>query len=101
VPVNEPWYYDPDAPAGARYRRSGVFSRIARFYHNAHVMTSHGDILCGGAQCVCVCVRVCGQCVCVCVCVRVCGQCVLVSVCVCVCVCVQHADTHACAGLVC
>jgi hypothetical protein len=40
--------YDPEAPAGQRYRRTGAFSRIARFYHGAHLMTSDGDILCGG-----------------------------------------------------
>jgi len=49
VPVNEPWVYDPEAPAGRRYRRTGVYTRIPRFYHGSHVMTSHGDILCTGA----------------------------------------------------
>ena len=48
VPVNEPWIYDPYAPAGRRYRRTGVYTRIGRMYHQAHVMTSYGDILCAG-----------------------------------------------------
>jgi hypothetical protein len=86
VPVNEPWIYDPDAPAGrrcasvsrnargqrrvsahtpgrtrlgwaellccgvrCRYRRTGAFTRIGRFYHGSHLLTSYGDILCSGA----------------------------------------------------
>lgn len=47
-PSNEPWIYDPDAPAGRRYRRTGAYTNIARMYHGSHVMTSYGDILVGG-----------------------------------------------------
>ncbi|KAF6258550.1 hypothetical protein COO60DRAFT_1701302 [Scenedesmus sp. NREL 46B-D3] len=49
VPVNEPWIYDPEAPAGQRYRRTGVYSNIARFYHGTAVMASYGDILLAGS----------------------------------------------------
>jgi hypothetical protein len=49
VPVNEPWIYDPEAPAGRRYRRTGAYTNIARMYHGSHVMTSYGDILLGGS----------------------------------------------------
>lgn len=35
VPHNEPWIYDPDAPAGRRYRRTGAYTNIARMYHGA------------------------------------------------------------------
>lgn len=49
VPVNEPWIYDPQAPAGQRYRRTGAYTRIGRFYHSSAVMTSYGDVLVGGA----------------------------------------------------
>lgn len=47
-PVNEPWLYDPNAPAGSRYRRTGAFTRIARMYHSSHLLTSYGDVLCSG-----------------------------------------------------
>lgn len=44
--------YDPDAPVGARYRRTGAMTTIFRAYHGQAVLTSHGDILvsggCGG-----------------------------------------------------
>lgn len=49
VPSNEPWIYDPYAPAGQRYRRTGAYTNIARVYHGSHVMTSYGDILVGGS----------------------------------------------------
>jgi hypothetical protein len=49
VPVNEPWIYDPEAPAGRRYRRTGAYTNIARMYHGSHLMTSYGDILVGGS----------------------------------------------------
>lgn len=26
-----------------------MYTRIGRFYHGSHIMTSYGDILCGGA----------------------------------------------------
>jgi hypothetical protein len=50
VPVNEPWIYDPEAPAGQRFRRTGAYTNIARFYHGTAVMTSYGDILLGGSS---------------------------------------------------
>jgi hypothetical protein len=49
VPINEPWIYDPVAPAGQRYRRTGAYTNIPRFYHACAVMTSYGDILLGGS----------------------------------------------------
>ncbi len=49
VPVNEPWIYDPNAPAGKRYRRTGAYTNIARMYHGSHVMTSYGDIVVAGS----------------------------------------------------
>jgi hypothetical protein len=48
-PNNEPWIYDPFAPAGRRYRRTGAYTNIARMYHGSHIMTSYGDILVGGS----------------------------------------------------
>ncbi|WIA21233.1 hypothetical protein OEZ85_000475 [Tetradesmus obliquus] len=49
VPINEPWIYDPAAPAGKRYRRTGAYTDIPRFYHATAVMTSYGDVLLGGS----------------------------------------------------
>lgn len=40
--------YDPDAPVGARYRRTGAMTTIFRAYHGQAVLTSHGDILVSG-----------------------------------------------------
>jgi hypothetical protein len=37
VPHNEPWIYDPEAPAGRRYRRTGAYTNIARMYHGERV----------------------------------------------------------------
>lgn len=59
-PSNEPWIYDPLGPPGRRFRRTGAYSRVPRFYHNSHLLTSHGDVLCGGAllsRCVRACTR--------------------------------------------
>jgi len=47
-PQNEPWIYDPVAPYGARYRRTGVYTNIMRNYHNTGLLTSFGDILVTG-----------------------------------------------------
>lgn len=49
VPINEPWMYDPAAPAGKRYRRTGAYTDIPRVYHATAVMTSYGDVLLGGS----------------------------------------------------
>jgi hypothetical protein len=45
---NEPWVYDPAAPAGARYSRTGQYTNIHRGYHGTALLTSRGDILISG-----------------------------------------------------
>lgn len=46
-PHNEPWIYDPEAPAGRRYRRTGAYTNIARMYHGACVWgVSHSSSAC-------------------------------------------------------
>lgn len=47
-PVTEPWEYDPAAPVGKRFTRTGAFSTIPRIYHQTGLLTSEGDILLGG-----------------------------------------------------
>lgn len=49
-PHNEPWIYRPNAPAGQRYLKTGVFTRIARLYHATSLLTSAGDIIIGGSS---------------------------------------------------
>ena len=49
-PAVNPWYYDPDAPKGERFRVLAATTNIARYYHGNAMLLPDGAILVAGSD---------------------------------------------------